>query len=163
MHAVSVPFAILGCGTFGGIGAVRQLIGKGLDASEAFETMDEAASLGIDLWDTAERYADGASETMIGAWLRSRPSESTARIRIATKVAPASATGDRTTRFDRKYIEAKLEGSLARLGPDRVELFLAHASCDVTPIQDVVEAFAAVAESGRAYRLLSRSGCPLQA
>jgi aryl-alcohol dehydrogenase-like predicted oxidoreductase len=144
---------ILGCGTFGGIGGARRLIGKGLDATAAAATMDEAAALGIDLWDTAERYAGGASEELIGAWLCNRPPVLTERIRIATKVAPASLAGDRETPFDEKYIEARLEASLSRLRRHRVALFLAHAPCEVTPIEMVVEAFAAVLESGRAERV----------
>ncbi len=155
IHSVppaTVPI-ILGCGTFGGIGGARQLIGKGLDATAAAAAMDEAAALGIDLWDTAERYAGGKSEELIGAWLSNRPPALTERIRIATKVAPASGTGDRETLFDRKYIEAKLAASLVRLRRDRVALFLAHAPCDITPIETTVEAFAAVLESGRAERV----------
>jgi 1-deoxyxylulose-5-phosphate synthase len=150
---VSTPSVILGCGTFGGIGGARRLIGKGLDFVASAETMDEAARLGVELWDTAESYADGASETMIGAWLRSRPKALTDRIRIATKVGPASRRGNREQLFDRKYIVAKLEASLARLGVSHVDLLLAHAPCDVTPIEGVVEAFAAILESGRAERV----------
>jgi hypothetical protein len=65
---------ILGCGTFGGIGGARQLIGNGLAETAAEETLDEAVRLGILWWDTAERYADGASEKTIGAWLSRRTS-----------------------------------------------------------------------------------------
>jgi 1-deoxyxylulose-5-phosphate synthase len=148
----TVPI-ILGCGTFGGIGGARHLIGKGLDATAAAATMDEAAALRIELWDTAERYAGGTSEELIGEWLCSRPPAVTERIRIATKVAPASRAGDPGTLFDRQYIEANLEASLSRLRCDRVALYLAHAPCDVTPIEVVVEAFAAVLESGRAERV----------
>jgi aryl-alcohol dehydrogenase-like predicted oxidoreductase len=144
---------ILGCGTFGGIGGARNLVGKGLDEAAAHQTMDEAARSGILLWDTAGRYADGASETMIGSWLRNRPADLTRRVRIATKVAPASLSGDTTTAFDGAYVSAHLDASLERLGRPRVELFLAHAPCAVTPVEAVVEAFAAVAEDGRAERI----------
>ena len=148
-----VPPVILGCGTFGGIGGARQLIGKGLTATAAEETMDEAVRIGLHWWDTAERYADGASEAMIGAWLSSRPQELADSIQIATKVAPASLTGDRDQRFDRQYIASRFEASLLRLRRPRVALYLAHAPCGVTPIEDVVEGFAAILESGRAQRV----------
>ncbi len=149
----TAPPVILGCGTFGGIGGARQLVGKGLDKKAAEETMDEAARLGILFWDTAERYADGASEEMIGAWLASRPPDVTRRVQIATKVAPASRAGNPEQRLDRKYIERRLEESLVRLGRQQVELYLSHAQCDITPIEEVVEGFAAVLESGRARRV----------
>lgn len=144
---------ILGCGTFGGVGGARNLIGKGLDWTAAAETMDEAVRLGIVLWDTAERYADGASESMIGAWLSSRPPEMTQQVQIATKVAPPSRTGSHDQRFDRKFIEARIEASLRRLGRPEVFLYLAHVPCDITPIEEVAEAFAATLESGRARKI----------
>jgi 1-deoxyxylulose-5-phosphate synthase len=115
--------------------------------------MDEAVRLGMLWWDTAERYADGASEAMIGAWLSSQSPELADGIQIATKVAPASLAGNVGQRFDRKYIESKMETSLRRLGRPRVALYLAHAPCDITPIEEVVEGFAAILDSGRAQRV----------
>lgn len=147
------PSLILGCGTFGGIGGARHLIGKGLDVAGAEETMDEAVRLCILLWDTAERYADGASETAIGNWLSSRRPELTDHVRIATKVAPASRGGGSDQRFDREYIASKMEESLRRLRRPRVALYLAHAPCDITPVEEVVEAFAAILELGHAERV----------
>jgi aryl-alcohol dehydrogenase-like predicted oxidoreductase len=64
---------VLGCGTFGGIGGSQNLVGRGLDEPSACATMDEAVGLGVSLFDTAERYAGGASEIMIGRWLAERP------------------------------------------------------------------------------------------
>ena len=150
---VMVPRAFLGCGTFGGIGGARHLVGRGLDREAAFETMDEALALGIDVFDTAERYANGDSERTIGDWLRHRPSEKTERVRIATKVAPPKVDGIVETPFDRAYIERKLESSLARLGLERVTFYLSHAPDEATPIEDTVEGFAAVIQSGRAAHI----------
>jgi len=124
---IAIPRAVLGCGTFGGIGGARHLVGRGLDRKAAFATLDEALALGIDVLDTAERYADGESECAIGDWLRHRPPELTRRVRIATKVAPPTADGVDGTRFDRAYIERKLETSLDRLGLERVTFYLSHA------------------------------------
>jgi aryl-alcohol dehydrogenase-like predicted oxidoreductase len=69
---------VLGCGTFGGIGGSPKLVRRGLDEPAAFATMDEAVGLGITLFDTAARYARGASESMIGRWLLERDSAITA-------------------------------------------------------------------------------------
>ncbi len=147
---VEIPSVILGCGTFGGIGGAKNLIGHGLDRDKAFATLDEALALGIDVLDTAERYADGESERTIGAWLRSRSRKATAVVRIATKVAPPRSDGIADARFDRRYIERKLDTSLERLGQRQVTFYLAHAPDPETPIEETVEAFAAVVESGRA-------------
>jgi len=144
---IKVPRAFLGCGTFGGIGGARHLIGHGLDRKAAFATLDEAVALGIGLLDTAERYADGESERMIGDWLRHRPREVTRDVRIATKVAPPMVDG---MPFDRAYIEKKLMVSLERLGLERVTFYLSHAPDKTTPIEETVKGFAAVVESGRA-------------
>jgi 1-deoxyxylulose-5-phosphate synthase len=145
-----VPSVILGCGTFGGIGSAKHLIGKGLDRAAALGTLDEAAARGIEMWDTAGAYADGESESAIGAWLASRPQQIAQRIRIATKVAPASLAGEDSVLFDEPYVTRNLTMSLERLGRERVALFMAHAPCRVTPIEQIVEAFAAAIESGRA-------------
>lgn len=146
---VAIPRAFLGCGTFGGIGGVRHLVGRGLDRKAAFATLDEALALGIDVLDTAERYAEGESERAIGEWLRQRPPELTRRVRIATKVAPPTADGVDGTRFDRVYIERKLETSLDRLGLRRVSFYLSHAPDKTTPVEETVEGFAAVIDAGR--------------
>ena len=146
---VTVTRAFLGCGTFGGIGGARHLIGRGLDRTAAFAALDEALALGIDVLDTAERYADGESERTIGEWLRQRPRELTKEVRIATKVAPPTADGVEGTRFDRTYIESKLQTSLERLGLERVTFYLSHAPDKTTPIEETVEGFAAVIDAGR--------------
>lgn len=144
---------MLGCGTFGGIGGAKHLVGRGLDRMAAFATLDEALALGIDVLDTAERYASGESERTIGEWLRRLPPEVTAGVRIATKVAPPMVDGVDGTPFDRAYIEGKLKTSLERLGLERVTFYLSHAPDKATPIEETVEGFAAVVESRRAAHI----------
>ena len=97
---------LLGCGTFGGIGGIAELIGHGLDEPAAFTTMDEAVELGITMFDTGERYAAGASEEMIGRWLAAREPSVTDQVRVATKIAPPSSDGP-GSRFDQAFMEGK--------------------------------------------------------
>jgi aryl-alcohol dehydrogenase-like predicted oxidoreductase len=139
---------VLGCGTFGGIGGSPKLVGRGLDEPLAFATMDEAVGLGITLFDTAERYAGGASEIMIGRWLGERDSAVTDRVRLATKVAPPSVHGS-GGRFDATFVEEKFSGSLDRLGVETVEFLLTHAPDDGTPIEETLEGLEAIRASGR--------------
>ena len=146
---ITVPRAFLGCGTFGGIGGARHLVGRGLNRNAAFAVLDQALALGINVLDTAERYADGESESAIGEWLRQRPRKLTKAVRIATKVAPPTADGVDGTRFNRAYIERKLQTSLDRLGLERVTFYLSHAPDKTTPIEETVEGFAAVIDAGR--------------
>jgi len=139
---------ILGCGTFGGIGGSPKLVGRGLDEVSAFATMDEAVRLNITLFDTAESYARGASETMIGRWLVAREQAVTNRVRLVTKVAPPH--GDESGRpFDAAFLDEKLTGSLQRLGVDTVEFLLTHAPDDDTPIEDTLEGLEAIRATGR--------------
>jgi aryl-alcohol dehydrogenase-like predicted oxidoreductase len=146
---VEVPVILLGCGNFGGVGSLKSLIGRGLDREQAFAALDEALALGIDVLDTAERYADGESERAIGAWLSARPAAATAHIRIATKVMPPSLEGIDGGRFDHRHIEPRLETSLERIGREKIAFYLSHAPEPATPIEETLEGFAAVVESGR--------------
>jgi aryl-alcohol dehydrogenase-like predicted oxidoreductase len=130
---------VLGCGTFGGIGGSPQLVGRGMDEPAAFETMDEAVELGITLFDTAEAYASGASEIMIGRWLSRRAPEATGRVLLATKVAPGYFSGDTEARLDAAFLETRFSNSLRRLGVDSIELLYTHAPDDATPIEDTLE------------------------
>ncbi|PWT87129.1 MAG: hypothetical protein C5B58_00120 [Acidobacteria bacterium] len=120
---------ILGCGTFGGIGGAKALIGRGLNREAAFATLDESLALGVNVLDTAERYAGGESELVIGEWLRQQPASVVSELHIATKVAPPSADGDVEERFDREFIQRKLAMSLERLGVDSVSGFRTALAC----------------------------------
>ncbi|HVJ52195.1 MAG TPA: aldo/keto reductase [Aliidongia sp.] len=146
---VEISRIILGCGTFGGIGGAKALVGRGLDRAGSFATLDESLALGINVLDTAERYADGESERMTGEWLRRQPAAVRADLHIATKVAPPFADGDAGRPFDRAYIEAKLARSLERLGVESVTFYLSHGPDPETPIEATLEGFAAAVESGR--------------
>jgi aryl-alcohol dehydrogenase-like predicted oxidoreductase len=150
---IEISQVILGCGTFGGIGSSRNLIGRGLSREAAFETLDESLSLGIDVLDTAEGYADGASELTIGAWLSRQPAELRAKMHIATKVAPPGRDERPGQRFERGYIERKLALSLERLEIPSVSFYLSHAPDPHTSIEQTLEGFAAVLESGQARHI----------
>lgn len=143
---------ILGCGTFGGIGGLRHLIGKGLDRETSLAVLDEAVSLGITDFDTAERYGGGESELVIGHWLSSRDPATTGRVRVRTKVSPPDASSPEL-RLDGPYIEARFEQSLARLGQERVEWLLVQAPHEGTPIEVTLEALEGLRSSGRVVHI----------
>ena len=98
--------------------------------------------------DTAERYAGGASETIMGRWLAEGDPTVTAGMRITTKVAPPQLSGGDAP-FDAAYIEPLFTGSLERLGVDHVEWLLTHAPDDRTPVETTLEALEAIRVSGR--------------
>lgn len=114
--------------------------------------IDEAVALGVTMLDTAEVYAAGASETIIGRWFATRPRSMAPAVRIATKVAPPWFHNS-DERLDSAYIAGAFERSLERLGTDRVELLMIHAPDDTTPVEDTIEALEAIRASGRAVRI----------
>ena len=146
---VAVAPIALGCGSFGGVGSPKKLVGFGLDPEASFATMNEAVALGIDLFDTACSYAGGASETLIGQWLATQSSAVRDRIHIATKVG--TVVEDFGTRIDLspRCISEQLDGSLERLGVDRVDFCLCHAPDPETPIEATLEGFAAAIDAGK--------------
>ena len=135
----------LGCGNFGGIGSAPEFFGAGESRDEAFALMDAAWELGIRHFDTADAYGGGASERWIGEWMRERG----VRPVLTTKVfhSVEGDPADRGLAPDR--IRRQLEGSLERLGVDRVDLYLAHEPDPATPLEESLGAFAELRREGR--------------
>jgi aryl-alcohol dehydrogenase-like predicted oxidoreductase len=107
------------------IGAIR----AGLDA-------------GITWIDTAEVYGDGTSEELVGRAILDRRDE----VVVATKVAPRpDGTG-----FRREEVRAACEGSLKRLGTDRIDLYQLHWPDHRVPVEETWEAMAALVDDGLA-------------
>ena len=110
--------------------------------------MDEAVALGINLFDTAHSYADGASERCIGEWLRLQTAETRAGIRIATKVGNVVTDTGVSVDLSPRNIVEQLPDSLTRLGLSRVDFCLSHAPDPATPIESTLEGFADVIGRG---------------
>lgn len=137
---VAVSRIVLGCGNFGGIGSAPALVGKGTSREEAFRLLDEAWEMGITALDTADAYGLGRSEEYIGAWLRTKGSEIRDRIVVATKTFnPMTEEADRGLAAAR--ILRQVETSLARLGLERIPLYLAHDFDPDVPQEETLGAF----------------------
>jgi aryl-alcohol dehydrogenase-like predicted oxidoreductase len=107
----------LGCVTFG----------REIDRDTSFRVMDHALERGITLFDTAEAYAAGASETVVGEWIANRGVRD--KIVLATKVS-GTLTKDR--------VLTSAEESLSRLKTDRIDLFQLHVWDDKTPLEETL-------------------------
>ncbi len=135
----------LGCGNFGGIGSAPELFGRGENKAEAFAIMDRAEAEGINFFDTAASYGGGCSESWIGEWR----SERRTPVLLSTKVY-WSVTGDPADRgLSRERILRELEGSLSRLGADRVDMYLTHEPDPETPIEETLRALDELSEAGK--------------
>jgi len=129
---------ILGGGSFGGMGSTLSAIGSGLDDAEAYAVMDAAVELGVTVIDTADGYAGGASERVIGAWLRDRGSSSD--VWVTTKVGVAGGTVHGRD-LSPARIDAHARRSRDRLGLDRIPMYMVHATDPATPVADSLRAF----------------------
>ena len=118
----------MGCVTFG----------REIDQQTSFEVMDHALEQGITLFDTAEAYAGGASETVLGQWIIQRQVRE--QIVLATKVSGT---------LTRQRVISSAEESLKRLQTDRIDLFQLHSWDDQTPLQETLEALTTLVEQGK--------------
>ena len=124
----------MGCVTFG----------REIDRDMSFRILDHAFELGINFFDTAAGYADGASERVMGEWIESRGIR--AEIVLATKVGPP---------LDPQRVVASTRHSLDRLCTDRVDLFQLHNWDDGTPLEETLEALTELSDG----ELVDHVGC----
>jgi 1-deoxyxylulose-5-phosphate synthase len=129
---IAVSRIVLGCGGFGGVGSAPAFFGRGETQDEAFAIMDAAWEAGITTFDTADAYGGGRSETIVGAWLRSRKPDG---IVLTTKTFnPMEEGADHGLAPAR--VRRQLESSLRRLGVEHVPLYLTHAWDDDVPVAE---------------------------
>ncbi|CAN5179678.1 aldo/keto reductase [soil metagenome] len=145
---IAVSRVILGCGNFGGVGSSPAFFGQGIPKDEAFRIMDAAWELGITTFDTADAYGGGRSETWIGEWLGTKGSSVRDDLVLETKTFnPLEKGGDNG--LGRARILRQIETSLARLGVERVALYLAHDFDFGVPQEETLGAFDALVRSGK--------------
>ncbi|PYI64930.1 aldo/keto reductase [Arthrobacter livingstonensis] len=107
-----------------------------------------ALDAGITTFDTADAYANGKAEEVLGAALAHERRES---LEIFTKVYwPVGPKGPNDTGLSRKHIMEGINGSLRRLNMDYVDLYQAHRFDHETPLEETIAAFADVVRAGKA-------------
>lgn len=107
-----------------------------------------ALDAGITSFDTADVYADGAAETVLGEALQGQRRES---LEIFTKVYwPTGPRGHNDVGLSRKHIAESIDASLRRLRTDYVDLYQAHRFDTETPLDETMQAFAQVVRQGKA-------------
>jgi aryl-alcohol dehydrogenase-like predicted oxidoreductase len=145
---IEVSEFFFGAGAIGGIGSSPTTRGRGLSTDEGLTRIDEAVEIGITVLDTANTYAGGESERVVGRWLNERERED---ILIATKVGNLAEPGQHAVSLRADHIARQLAESVRRLG--KVDLYLSHAPDADTPLAETLDAFAAAAGDGtiRAY------------
>ena len=131
--------------------------GGGVDDAESIRTIHRALDLGVTHVDTAEIYGPFHSETVVGQAIRNRRDE----VVVATKFGLVSHAGGGpgVTDSSPANVRAAVEGSLARLGTDRIDLYYQHRVDPNTPIEDTVGALAELVSEGKVLHIgLSEAG-----
>lgn len=135
-----------------GIGAMSfaGVYGTATEA-EAHAILDEALALGVDHVDTSNVYGMGRSEEMIGRYLARYRSGRGLPFRIATKGGITRDTKTGARRFDnsRAHLQAELDGSLRRLGVERVDLYYVHRRDPGIGIEEVTETLSGFLKAGK--------------
>ena len=130
------------------------------DEKTSFAILDAFVDAGFDAVDTADVYSrwspagGGASEKVIGAWLKATGKRD--RVVIATKCG--MDMGDGNTGLSKRWINQAVEDSLKRLQTDHIDLYQAHRDDAETPQEETMEAFARLVEEGK-VRVIGASNC----
>src|SRR6266702_1370848 len=121
--------------------------GGGLDDDESIRTIHRALDLGVTHIDTAEIYGPFHSEELVGQAIKNRRDQ----VVLATKFGFVSHSGGGPGVIDSSpaNIRAAVEGSLARLGTDRIDLYYQHRVDPNTPIEETVGALAKLVAEGK--------------
>jgi aryl-alcohol dehydrogenase-like predicted oxidoreductase len=122
--------------------------GSQVENDAAVACVRAALDAGITTFDTADAYANGAAETLLGRALKG---ERRASLEILTKVYwPTGPKGPNDSGLSRKHIMESIDASLRRLQTDYVDLYQAHRYDAETPLEETMQAFADVVRSGKA-------------
>ncbi|MDB2240075.1 aldo/keto reductase [Halorubrum ezzemoulense] len=109
-----------------------------LDEETGRELVDRAVELGVNFFDTANMYSNGASERVLGDALGEYDRE---EFVVATKgYFQMDESNPNSGGLSRKAIEQELSNSLDRLGMDTVDLYQIHRWDDDTPIEETLAA-----------------------
>ena len=121
--------------------------GSQVEEEAADACVKAALDVGITTFDTADAYAGGAAEEVLGRALKG---ERRAGLEIFTKVFWPTGPGPNDRSLSRKHIMESIDASLGRLQTDYVDLYQAHRYDYSTPLEETMQAFADVMNSGKA-------------
>lgn len=119
--------------------------GKEADEATSGAIMDRALQLGINFFDTANIYNNGASEEIIGRWMGDKRDA----IVLATKAHFPTGRGPNDRGSSRRHITMSVESSLKRLRTDRVDLLYLHHWDDETDCEESLRALDALISQGK--------------
>ena len=119
-----------------------------LDEEASLPVIQRAIESGINFFDTADMYSNGASEEVLGRALRRFARRED--VVIATKVFYPVGEAPNDRGLSRKHVLSSIDASLRRLGTDHVDLYQIHRWDPETPIEETLEALNDVVRCGKA-------------
>jgi 1-deoxyxylulose-5-phosphate synthase len=131
--------------------------GGGVDRQRAIDCVHRALARGINLIDTANVYAHGEAERLLGEALAGVPRSSYV---LATKLYFPMGPHDRG--LSRVQVHRQLDASLQRLRTDHVDLYQCHRYDAETPLEETMEALTEVVQAGK-VRYVGFSEWPVEA
>ena len=141
----------------GAMGMSTAYTGAGSDDAESIRTIHRALDLGVTLIDTAEIYGPFTNEELVGQAIKDRRDD----VVVATKFGLVSHAGGGPGNLDSSpaNVRTAVEGSLRRLGTDRIDLYYQHRVDPNTPIEETVGALAELVAEGKIRHVgLSEAG-----
>ena len=122
--------------------------GAEADQNAAFEQLDAFVEAGGTLVDTADVYADGESERIIGRWLAERDHTD---VVIATKGRFSPPSG--SAGASRRSLVRSVDASLIRLGVDAIDTYFVHGWDQHTPVLETLDTLAGLVRSGKIHSI----------
>lgn len=122
------------------------MFGDRTDAAEAGRIVDAARAAGVNFIDTADAYAKGGSERMVGKLIAS----DRAHWVLATKVGNPMGKGPNDTGLSRGWLMRAIDASLERLNTDWVDIYYFHLDDASTPIEESLLAMGEIVAAGKA-------------
>ena len=141
-----VPVSRLGFGamTFGEVNAAHRTLYK-VDQPLADRLVAQAVDGGINYFNTADVYAGGRSEEMLGIALGRRRRH----VLVATKCGIRTGRAPIHAGLSRRHIIASCDASLKRLGTDWIDVYLVHRVDPLTPIEETLAGLDMLVRSGK--------------
>jgi aryl-alcohol dehydrogenase-like predicted oxidoreductase len=143
---LKVPVLSYGTGTFGGGNEFFKAWGAS-DVAEATRLVDICLEAGVNLFDTADVYSDGLSETILGKAIAGRRDD----VLISTKATfrMGGHTGPNDLGSSRYHLIKSCEASLKRLGTDYIDIYHLHGFDALTPVDEVMSTLNQLVVSGK--------------
>ncbi|MBD0292911.1 MAG: aldo/keto reductase [Jiangellaceae bacterium] len=130
------------------VGVGCNAFGARIDAAASRAVVHAALDHGVTMFDTADTYGQGASETLLGDALGDRRGEVVVATKFGSDMRGANGP-DWGVRGSRRYIGIAVEASLRRLGTDWIDLYQMHEPDPVTPIDETLAALDELVTEGK--------------